>query len=49
MDVPVHAKRADIPLQRQRYHCKECDLIFLEPLPDIDEKRLATKGPLCLG
>ena len=43
MDLPIRAKRVGITLQRQRYRCRECGVTFLEPLADMDEKRLATK------
>ncbi len=43
MDLPIHAKRVGITLHRQRYRCRECSVTFLEPLADMDERRLATK------
>lgn len=43
MDLPIHAKRVGITLYRQRYRCRECNVTFLEPLSDMDEKRLSTK------
>jgi len=43
MDLPTHAKRVGITLHRQRYRCRECNVTFLEPLADMDEKWLATK------
>ncbi len=43
MDLPTHGKRTGIVVIRKRYRCKECGRTFLEPLSDIDEKRMATK------
>lgn len=39
----MHGKRVGIELTRKRYKCKNCLKTFLEILPDMDEKRLATK------
>lgn len=43
MDLPIHAKRVGIVVNRQRYRCNECNTTFLEPLEDMDEKRQMTK------
>jgi hypothetical protein len=45
MDLPTHGKRTGIVVIRKRYRCKrkECLKTFLEPLGDMDEKRMATK------
>lgn len=43
MDLTMHGKRVGIVVERQRYLCRECNNTFFEPLPDMDEKRLATK------
>ena len=43
MDIPMHGKSTGILVKRQRYKCKECNTTFLEPLPHMDDKRLATK------
>lgn len=43
MDLPMHGKRVGIELTRKRYKCNSCLKTFLEILPDMDDKRLATK------
>jgi transposase len=43
MDIPMHGKRTGIVVIRKRYRCRECGKTFLEPLADMDEKRLVTK------
>lgn len=43
MDTPMHGKRVGLMVDRQRYRCKDCGTVFIEPLPDMDDKRLATK------
>src|SRR5947209_5732387 len=43
MDLPVHAKRVGLNVQRQRYKCKDCGRTFVQYLPDIDERRALTK------
>ncbi len=43
MDLPTHGKRTGIVVVRKRYRCKECLKTFLEPLGDMDEKRMATR------
>lgn len=43
LDLPIHAKRVGILVHRQRYRCKECGRTFMETLPDIHEKRKATR------
>lgn len=42
MDIP-HGKRVGIEVVRQRYVCKKCGKTASQPLPDIDEKRDATR------
>jgi transposase len=42
MDIP-HGKRVGIEVVRQRYICKDCKKTASQPLPDIDDKRDATK------
>lgn len=43
MDLPIHAKRVGILINRQRYKCRDCDKTFWERLNDvIDEKRKCT-------
>lgn len=43
LDLPSHGKRTGILVDHQRYRCKSCGRTFLQPLPDMDEKRLMTK------
>lgn len=43
MDSPVRGKRVGIWVDRRRFQCKACDRTYLEPLPDMDDRRLATK------
>lgn len=43
IDTPMHGKQVAIRLLRKRYRCKDCGKTFMEELPDIDDKRLATK------
>ncbi len=43
LDLPIHAKRVGILVHRQRYRCKECGQTFMETLPDMHEKRKATR------
>lgn len=43
MDLPIHAKRVGLRVERQRYRCKNCGKTFMQALPDIDEKRAVTK------
>lgn len=42
-DTPMHGKRVLIRLKRDRYKCLECHQTFMEPLYQIDERRMATK------
>ncbi|MEI3598101.1 MULTISPECIES: transposase family protein [unclassified Oceanobacillus] len=35
-DLPMHAKRVGIYVNRQRYKCRECNETFFEDLPDMD-------------
>lgn len=42
-DTPMHGKKVVIRLLRKRFRCKDCGKTFMEELPDIDDKRLATK------
>ena len=41
-DLPSQGKHVLIRVKRQRFRCKSCRKTFFEPLPDLDEKRLAT-------
>lgn len=43
MDLPAHAKRVGLNVQRQRYRCEKCGKTFMQNLPDMDEKRAVTK------
>src|SRR5699024_2813399 len=38
-DLPMHAKRVGIYVNRQRYKCRECNETFFENLPDMDVNR----------
>lgn len=42
MDTPIHGRRVAIEINRRRFRCKVCGKTLFEPLPDIDDKRLAT-------
>lgn len=41
-DLPMHAKRVGIYVNRQRYKCRECNETFFENLPDMDVDRSVT-------
>ena len=41
-DLPMHAKRVGIYVNRQRYKCNECKETFFENLPDMDINRSLT-------
>ncbi|ERI10765.1 transposase [Aneurinibacillus aneurinilyticus ATCC 12856] len=41
-DLPMHAKRVGIYVNRQRYKCRECSETFFENLPDMDVNRSVT-------
>lgn len=43
MDTPLFGKRLGLLIQRQRYRCKACNRVFFQPLPEMDEKRIATR------
>lgn len=42
-DLPSHGRRVGILVRRQRYKCRNCGGTFLEPLPDMDDRRVATR------
>lgn len=42
-DLPIHAHRVTICVERQRYKCLDCKATFFEDLPMMDTKRNATK------
>ncbi|WP_052353813.1 transposase family protein [Neobacillus jeddahensis] len=41
-DLPMHAKRVGIYVDRQRYKCRECNETFFENLLDMDINRSVT-------
>lgn len=41
-DLPMHAKRVGLIINRQRYRCLECKETFFENLPDMDVSRSVT-------
>jgi transposase len=43
MDAPHHGLRTGVTVVRKRFRCKSCGKTFMESLPDMDDKRLATK------
>ncbi len=43
VDLPSQAKRVRILVHKQRYQCRECRSVFIERLPDMDDKRLMTR------
>lgn len=43
MDLPIHAKRVGVAVQRQRYRCRECHKTFIQPLPEMDDKRRSSR------
>ncbi|MFM9281190.1 ISL3 family transposase [Paenibacillus jiagnxiensis] len=48
MDLPIHGKRVELLIKRQRYRCRDCNRTFWEHLNHtIDEKRNCTKRLLC--
>lgn len=42
MDIPTHGKRLGIRVIRQRYRCKSCKNVFIDPLPSMDEDHAMT-------
>jgi transposase len=42
-DLPYRGKHINIEAVRQRYKCNDCGKLSLQPLPDIDDKRNATR------
>lgn len=42
-DAPQRGKPVTIRVDRQRYRCQACEETFLQPLPDMDDKRRMTK------
>lgn len=43
LDLPVHAKRVGIVIQRKRRRCKSCGRTFYAPIPEMDETRQMTR------
>ncbi len=43
MDAPVRGKRVGIWVDRRRLRCKQCGKTFMEPLPEMDGRRQATR------
>ena len=43
MDLPVHGKRVGLHIQRQRYRCGACGRTFMQPIHELDDKRVMTK------
>jgi transposase len=41
-DLSIHGKKVEILINRQRYRCKKCGTVILDPIPDINDKRAAT-------
>ncbi len=42
IDAPHYGEPATLLVHRKRWRCKNCNKLFPDPLPDIDEKRRAT-------
>ena len=42
MDIPTHGKRLGIRIIRQRYRCKTCGNVFIDPLMEMDEDHAMT-------
>ena len=42
MDIPTHGKRLGIRVIRQRYRCKPCGNVFIDPLIGMDEDHAMT-------
>ena len=43
MDSPVRGKRVGIWVDRKRLRCQQCGKTFMEPLPEMDDRRQATR------
>lgn len=41
-DTPSHGKTVTIAVRRRRYRCQRCTKTLFDPVPDLDNKRLAT-------
>ena len=42
-DLPVYTNRVGLIIKRHRYSCRACGHLFYQPLPELDDKRHATK------
>jgi transposase len=42
-DTPLHSRRLGLLVTVQRYRCLDCNAVFQDSLPDMDEKRKATR------
>lgn len=42
MDIPIHGKRVGIKVIRQRYRCKPCGNVFIDPLIGMNEDHMMT-------
>lgn len=42
MDIPIHGKRVGIKVIRQRYRCKSCSNVFIDPLIGMNEIHMMT-------
>ena len=42
MDLPIHAMRVGIEFVRQRYICRSCTHVFIDPMTGMDETRMMT-------
>lgn len=43
VDTPMHGKAVAIEIERRRYRCPACGTVITPELPDLDDKRIATK------
>ncbi len=43
MDLPVHDTRVGLIVNRYQFRCRACRRIFYQPLPELDERRRATR------
>ena len=41
-DLPAYGHRVSLHINTRRYHCKNCEKTYYEPLPEVDQKRLMT-------
>lgn len=43
LDLPVRGHHVGLSVQRQRYRCRDCGKTCMQTLPDMDDKRHATR------